>query len=161
MQEPNANIPISRKPELVTTGPFAGWMTWESDSYEKLLGPFCFRVESDGSSLTAFQPDQRHLNSKGILHGGCLLSFADFSLFTIAHTSLKANPTGVSLTMNAEFISPGNLDGIVEARGELLRETGSLAFIRGLLTQKDRTLLSFSGTIKKIRQPLAKNRPLA
>jgi acyl-coenzyme A thioesterase PaaI-like protein len=156
MQGSNNEHAIIRKPQLITSGQFEGWMTWDSDTFENLLGPFCFKVDSDGSSLTAFQPDKRHLNSLGILHGGCLLSFADFSLFTISHHSMKSSTPGVSLTINAEFISPGTLDGIVEARGELLKETGSLAFIRGLLTQRDRTLLSFSGTIKKIRQSPSK-----
>lgn len=57
----------------------------------------------------------------------------------------------VTLTCNSELIGAGDLDGWVEARGEVLRETGSLIFVRGLITQRHRTLLAFSGALKKIR----------
>jgi hypothetical protein len=38
----------------------------------------------------------------------------------------------------------------VEAEGEVLRETRSLIFVRGLISQVSRPLLAFSGTLKKI-----------
>ncbi|MBI1250370.1 MAG: PaaI family thioesterase [Alphaproteobacteria bacterium] len=151
MSESAANLAYGR-PIVLEDGPFKGWTTWGggADPYETLLGPFCYRVEADGSAISAFQPDQRHLNGAGALHGGCLMSFADFSLFSIAHTQLSEGVNSVTLTMNSEFIAAGDCDGWVIARGEVLRETRSVVFIRGLLTQRDKPLLSFSGTLKKI-----------
>jgi acyl-coenzyme A thioesterase PaaI-like protein len=39
---------------------------------------------------------------------------------------------------------------LVAAHGEVLRETRSLIFVRGLITQASRPILAFSGTLKKI-----------
>lgn len=137
---------------LITEGPFAGWSTWSqgADPYETVVGPFCFRVGDDGRAQCAFEPRPHHLNGGGTIHGGLLMSFADFSLFAIAHNALRG-VRAVTLTCNSEFLSAGSLGGNVYAEGEVLRETRSLLFVRGLLSQETRPLLAFSGTLKKIR----------
>jgi len=137
-------------PVVVQSGAFAGWSTWGegSDPYETYIGPFYFRVE-DGTVRCAFEPRPNHLNNSRAIHGGALMSFADFSLFAIAHNALRG-ARAVTLTCNSEFIGAGALDAVVEASGELLRETRSLVFVRGLVTQAGRPLLAFSGTLKKI-----------
>jgi len=138
------------KPITLTEGPFAGWTAWTNgiDPYETLIGPFCSKIE-DGKARCAFQPRHDHLNGGGAIHGGALMSFADFSLFSIAHNALRG-AKAVTLTCNCEFISAGGLEGWIEAGGEVLRETRSLVFVRGLVTQGSRTLLAFSGALKKI-----------
>jgi uncharacterized protein (TIGR00369 family) len=139
------------QPHIVTGGPFAGWTTWSNgaDPFESLAGPFYFRVE-EGEARCAFQPRKDHLNGGGTIHGGALMSFADFSLFAIAHNALRETQA-VTLTCNSEFLSAGTLSGIVESRGDVLRETRSLIFVRGLITQQSQPLLAFSGTLKKIK----------
>ncbi|MEZ5970899.1 MAG: PaaI family thioesterase [Hyphomonadaceae bacterium] len=134
----------------LTEGPFAGWTTWSggSDPYETLIGPFYFRQENGGARCV-FEPKRHHLNGGDSIHGGCLMSFADFSLFAIAHNVLQ-DARAVTMTFNSEFIGAGNLDCWVEARGEVVRDTRSVIFIRGIVTQAERPLLSFSGTLKKI-----------
>ena len=137
-------------PIKLTEGPFAGWMTWGAgaDPYETAIGPFCFRL--DGERLrSAFQPRREHLNGGGKIHGGALMSFADFALFSIAHNALR-NTRAVTLTCNCEFLTAGDLGAVIEADGEVLRSTRSLVFIRGTITQAGRPLLAFSGTLKKI-----------
>ena len=134
----------------LTEGPFAGWTTWSggSDPYETLIGPFYFRQE-DGQARCVFEPKRHHLNGGDAIHGGCLMSFADFSLFAIAHNALR-DSRAVTMTFNSEFIGAGGLDEWVEARGEVVRDTRSVVFVRGIVTQAERPLLSFSGTLKKI-----------
>jgi acyl-coenzyme A thioesterase 13 len=134
----------------VTEGPFAGWTTWSlgSDPYETSIGPFYFRAD-EGRVRCAFQPRREHLNGGGTIHGGALMSFADFALFGIAHNALNGSHA-VTLTCNCEFVGAGALDGVVEAEGEVIRDTRSVIFVRGLVTQASRPLLSFSGTLKKI-----------
>lgn len=138
-------------PFVLKEGPFAGWSTWSegADPYESAIGPFVFRMEN-GKARCAFQPTRNHLNGGGAIHGGALMSFADFSLFVIAREALQ-DARAVTLTFSSEFIGPGGLDALVEARGEVLRETRSVIFVRGLVTQASRPLLAFSGTLKKIR----------
>lgn len=134
----------------LTEGPFAGWTTWSQggDPYETAIGPFYFRTEN-GRARCAFQPRREHLNGGGTIHGGALMSFADFSLFAIAHNAL-AGGHAVTLTFSSEFVGAGALDGMVEAEGDVIRDARSVIFVRGLVTQARRPLLSFSGTLKKI-----------
>jgi acyl-coenzyme A thioesterase PaaI-like protein len=137
-------------PVVLQEGPFAGWTTWSTgaDPYETAIGPFCFRRDG-GRVRCGFQPRRDHLNGGGAIHGGLLMSFADFSLFAIASAELGATKA-VTLTCNSEFIGAGSLGDIVEAEGDVLRATRSLIFVRGLVTQSARPLLAFSGTLKKI-----------
>jgi acyl-coenzyme A thioesterase PaaI-like protein len=137
-------------PILLTEGPFAGWSTWSAggDPFETAIGPFCFKAEG-GRMRSAFQPRREHLNGGGAIHGGALMSFADFALFSIAHNALR-DVRAVTLTCNCEFLSAGDLSAVVEAEGEVLRDTRSLIFVRGMVTQASRPLLAFSGTLKKI-----------
>jgi acyl-coenzyme A thioesterase PaaI-like protein len=136
-------------PTTLTDGPFAGWMTWGngSDPFETLAGPFFFKVGADGHARAAFQPERKHLNGARSLRGGLLMSFADFCLFGFAHAALEGQP-GVTLTFNSEFVAAGDLDGWVEGEGRVIRRTRSVIFVQGLLSQRARPLLAFSGTIK-------------
>ncbi|HCK85406.1 MAG TPA: thioesterase [Hyphomonadaceae bacterium] len=146
----NASPPNAGNPVILADGPFAGWTTWSkgADPYETAIGPFCFRVEA-GKVRCAFQPRRDHLNNSGAIHGGALMSFADFALFAIAHNAL-AGASAVTITCNCEFLSAGGLDRMVEAEGEVLRAGRSLIFARGLIRQNEIPLLAFSGTLKKI-----------
>lgn len=137
----------------LTDGPFKGWISWGQgqDPYETLVGPFAYRAHGDGTLEIAFQPERRHLNGANAIHGGCLMSFADFALFAIAHHSLKGGVMAVTLTCNSEFLAAGDQEGWVTAEGEVLKETGSLIFVRGVLKQRANPILAFSGTLKKIK----------
>lgn len=135
---------------VLKDGPFAGWKTWSggADPYETAIGPFCFR-DDEPRIRAAFLPTRDHCNGGGAIHGGALMSFADFSLFVIARKEL-ATTRAVTLTFNSEFIAAGAPDVMVEATGEVLRATRSVIFVRGQLSQNGRALLAFSGTLKKI-----------
>jgi uncharacterized protein (TIGR00369 family) len=147
--EPKTEAPYGN-PIVLSEGPFQGWTSWGAgaDPFETAMGPFCFRAEGEHIRC-AFQPRREHLNGAGAIHGGALMSFADFSLFAIAYNVLT-DVKAVTLTCNCEFLSAGGLGPWVEARGEVLQQTRSLVFVRGILTQDDRALLAFSGTLKKM-----------
>lgn len=139
-------------PQKLSEGPMAGWWTWGlgADPYETLVGPFAFRRDEDGRYRAGFAPQQRHLNGAGAIHGGCLMSFADFALFAIANDSLKGGQMAVTLTCNSEFLGAGGLEGLVEAMGEVTRETRSLIFVQGKVIQNGQAILAFSGVLKKL-----------
>lgn len=138
---------------LMEDGPFKGWRTWygqeKGDPFETHIGPLCYKVAPDGRVRCAFEPRREHLNGSGNIHGGALMSFADFSLFCIGHAVLEGG-SSVTLTMNSEFIAAGKLGALVEAEGDVLRQTRSIVFIRGLVTQAGKPILSYSGTLKKL-----------
>jgi len=85
-----------------TSGEFAGWWTWTRDHYEVHNGPFWHR-EENGKVRGVFRVEQKHINGGGAVHGGCLMTFADYCLFAIANTVLHEG-RGVTLSFATEFI---------------------------------------------------------
>lgn len=130
-------------------GRLEGYSTWEGlDPCEDYMGPFYFKKGEDGEVRCAFVAETKHTNSGGTTHGGLLMTFADFSLFAIAQDSLDTG-FGVTISLNGEFVSAGNLGDFVEARGRVVRSTRSLVFVQGEVVVGDKTLLNYSGIIKK------------
>ena len=138
-------------PRLIETGDWAGWRTWSGlDPFEDQSGPFYFREGEDGRVTTAFRAETKHMNGGGFMHGGCMMTFADFSLFAIAWKEL-ADTRAVTVSLNGEFIGPARPGDLVTATGEVIKAGGSLLFIRGLVATGTGPMLNFSGVIKKIR----------
>lgn len=134
----------------VTQGPFQGWKTWPEEPFEHdTAGPFYFRIDETGP-VCAFRAEHKHMNSGGVMHGGCLMTFADYALFGIAHNHMGENDYGLTIAFNAEFLSGPKVGQLIEARGEVLRAGRSIIFVRGLVTANSEPALNFSGTIKKV-----------
>ena len=134
----------------ITEGEWAGWRNWGADQFEDMTGPFVYRVEDGGKVRCAFRAEKKHMNGGGFMHGGCMMTFADFALFAIAWQELR-DVRAVTVSLNGEFISAGAVGDMVEATGEIVKAGGSLVFIRGTLRVADRPLMTFSGVIKKIK----------
>ena len=137
--------------QVITEGEWAGWRTWGHDPFESHNGPFVFREEEDGRVRCCFRAEEKHMNGAGFMHGGCLMTFADYALFCIATREL-AGGGGVTLTMNSEFVSSGEKGELIEATGEVVKAGASVIFIRGQITAAERTLMTFSGVIKRVKR---------
>jgi uncharacterized protein (TIGR00369 family) len=134
---------------IAGVGEWDGWtLIVGGDPYEDLSGPFYMRDEGDGTRRSAFKVETKHLNGSGNLHGGCLMTFADFSLFMIAHETLQGVES-VTVSLNGEFVGPAREGDLVKCAGEVVRAGRSMVFIRGLITCAGSPLLSFSGVVKK------------
>ena len=134
--------------KLITEGEWAGWSQWQSDAFETRAGPFYERVEG-GEGVTAFRAGPEHMNGGGFMHGGCLMTFADSALFTIARPAM-AGSFGVTVNLSGDFLDSARVGEFVEARGVITRAARSLVFVRGLATADARPVLSFTGIIKKV-----------
>lgn len=149
-------VRIGHGPKVVTSGEFAGWMSWAGqDAFEDQSGPYFFREHEDGSVRCAFRAAPKHMNGGGFMHGGCMMTFADFCLFAISHpVRAKAGEQGpsVTVTLNGEFAGSAKVGDLVEATGEVVRLGGSLIFLRGLVFTGASPMLSFSGVIKKVKR---------
>ena len=135
----------------VTEGEWAGWYTWVPvDDFEDHTGPFYCRPEQ-GGYLCGFIPEAKNRNGGGNIHGGALMTFADYALFMGA---LGADPAlhGVTLTMNCEFIGAAEPGRLLTARTEIVREGHSIVFARGTIDDEGRPVLTFSATIKKLKR---------
>ncbi|MCW1383414.1 PaaI family thioesterase [Novosphingobium sp. KCTC 2891] len=135
----------------VADGPFTGWWQWRpEDPFEGLAGPFSVKRDETGRILCGFMPEAKSLNGHGMVHGGCLMTFADFALFMIAAEDGEV-VHGVTVTMSSEFVSGAPAGTPLLAQGEIVRKGGGLIFARGMITCEGRNVLAFSGTIKRVK----------
>jgi uncharacterized protein (TIGR00369 family) len=143
--------PFTRRPDLLiaTEGEFAGWRTWSRDTFESNNGPFWHKIEDDGVRC-AFRAEAKHLNGLGHVHGGCLMTFADYCLFALAAHELQG--PAVTVSFSCDFLDAAYEGELIETMGEVTRAGGSLIFVRGLLKTGERSVFSFSGTIKRVKK---------
>lgn len=136
----------------ISEGPWAGWQHWEPvDDFEEHSGPFYCKRDADGTMLCGFLPDAKNRNGGGNIHGGALMTFADYVLFMVA---MGADPDlhGVTLTMNSEFVGAAEPGRLLTGRGEIVRAGFSIVFVRGTIDDDGRAVLTFSATIKKLKK---------
>jgi uncharacterized protein (TIGR00369 family) len=130
-----------------TRGEFAGWQIWPSDRWEMNGGPFYLRTELDGSKRAAFRAAEKHMNSLGSMHGGAMMTFADFFTFALADPS--ADEATVTVSLNSEFVRGAVVGDLVEATGECVKRGRNLIFTRGLLSTGGKTMMNFSAVLMR------------
>lgn len=135
----------------VTAGKFAGWQQLSDVNFNEHVGPFYHRINEDGKVHCAFPTKRKTLNNNNVVHGGALLTFADYCLYVIASTYAECSV--VTVTLNGEFAGPVEAEAIVEASGHVFSAGRSLIFARGLCTVGERHVLNFSGVLKRIKRP--------
>jgi len=140
-------------PRLVTEGDFAGWRTWPGDPFESQSGPFYFREEADGTIRCAFRAEAKHMNGGGFMHGGCVLTFADFCLFAIAGKELEGGHS-VTVSLGGEFVGTAHVGDLIECTGEVVKAGKSMVFVRGLISTGGEPMLPFSGVVKRVTRRL-------
>ncbi|MGI9169197.1 MAG: PaaI family thioesterase [Caulobacteraceae bacterium] len=138
-------------PVEIEEGEWAGWRIWSNDPYERLSGPFFCRRGEGGDMICAFRAEEKHMNNSGAVHGGCLLTFADYALYCIGAEAL-AGAGSVTASLNAEFVDAARLGEVIESSGEVTRAGGSLVFIRGMISAAGRPLMSYSAIVKRVRR---------
>jgi uncharacterized protein (TIGR00369 family) len=141
--------------EHITEGPNAGWTRWRRDPdgrFASMLGDFFFRQAADMSVHCKMETDRKHSNGLGYIHGGFIMSFIDMAMFAFIYRQLE-NHAAVTLSCATDFLSAGIVGKPIEASGEILKETGKMLFVRGLVTQDGVNVASFTGTMRKIPRP--------
>ncbi len=135
--------------EVVPEGEFAGWVLSPfNENFNGLVGPYYYRADDPANVKVAFKAEKRHLNGGGSIHGGCLLTMADTSLFVFALPHLS-DGSAVTVQLDAQFQAPGREGDIVIATGEITRAGKTLIFGRGELRAGDKLLLSFTGILAR------------
>ncbi|WP_416909202.1 MAG: PaaI family thioesterase [Polymorphobacter sp.] len=138
--------------EIIPDGPNAGWTRWRRDPdgrFASMLGDFMFRQTESGDVVCRMETDRRHSNGLGYIHGGFIMSFIDMAMFSFIFRQLD-NSAAVTLSCATDFLSAGIVGKPIEASGEILKETGKMLFVRGLVTQEGVNVASFTGTMRKI-----------
>ena len=99
------------------------------DPFEIHVGPV-YEQGLPGSKRYALRVDARHVNMRGVVHGGMYLTFADAALGQAAWDATAHAPS-VTLSMQAQFSRSAYLGDLIEVMPEVTRKTQALLFIRG------------------------------
>jgi len=109
-----------------------GWKTRALPGFFGTVGPMWTKKEA-GVWAYAFLADERHLNPAGIVHGGMLCTLLDHGLSAIAWEANGRKPC-VTVAFDVQFLASARPGDFVVARGEIVRQTSSLVFMRGALS---------------------------
>ena len=135
-----------------------GWHTWnivDPSRYNgQVLQPLIVRREqaADGTAMVRLrmQPRQKHANLLDGVHGGVTLGLCDVVLFAAIRILLDLDSSGaVTLDMSTQFLAAGKIGTPLDATAEILRETGRLVFLRGMIEQDGNRIAAFSATVRK------------
>lgn len=138
--------------EQITDGDYAGWTRWRRDAdgrFASMLGDYYFRLNDAGVVECRMETERKHSNGLGYLHGGFIMSFIDMAMFAFIFRQLE-NSAAVTLSCATDFLSAGIVGKPIEASGEILKETGKMLFVRGLVTQEGEKIASFTSTMRKV-----------
>ena len=127
----------------------AGWTpdVTPDDHFVHLVGPLLTRM--DGETLRyAFLAEQKHMSRFNRLHGGMLLFLADKAMSVTAWELIGRPKLFATIQLDLQFLGTVAKDSLVEARCELIRKTGSLAFMSGRLMVGDEVVASATGVWK-------------
>lgn len=104
------------------------------DPFETHLGPFYEKslAEEDGTfrRLIAFRADARHVDARGFVHGGMLMTFADMALGGCVWNACGRRPC-VTLSQQSHFLQPARAGGWIECHAGLTCKTRSVLFVQG------------------------------
>ncbi len=133
-----------------------------SDPFEDRIGPFFFHIGADARVADAVHcvlpTHAAHANYAGGVHGGALLTFADYALCLIAGRAADGGTNSsfaLTVSIACEFVDAAKIGPPLEARGEPLQVTGRLAFARGRITQEGRTVALWSGVCRHVARAKA------
>ena len=79
------------------------------------------------------------------------MTFADFALCLVATHDLPGERC-ITVSFHCDLVAPGEAGDLVESEGEIVKRTGSLAFVRGRVFVNERTLASYSAVVKRLRR---------
>lgn len=123
-----------------------GW-----DSYEDRSGPMYETRDDITPKRCAILLEPHHCNTFGIVHGGLMMTFADFAIFAAAREAIGPNG-GVTVSMTSDFVAAARAGELLQATVDVTQATRSMVFVRGREYVDDRTVLTFSAVIKKMRE---------
>ena len=150
---------MSFKDDVFEHGPCPdnpGWNRWDLKDETlfngAVMGKLITRVDDDGKARLRMFPERRHCNLQGIIHGAITLSLIDIALFVTMHRIGTGNAgPSVTLELSSQFVGGGDPARPLDAVTEIVRETGKLVFVRGLVVQEADVVASFSGIVRKMQ----------
>jgi uncharacterized protein (TIGR00369 family) len=118
-----------------------------SGGFNKYVGPL-FRLSDGGRDgqmkRYCFIAREQHMNAAGTVHGGMLMTFMDVAMSRTSRVMTGAKSLS-TVSLNCDFVGPGRLGDVIEARVRVARSTRTLVFMAGEIVTGERTLLIGTG----------------
>ncbi|NGM23904.1 PaaI family thioesterase [Roseomonas stagni] len=127
-----------------------GWEQTDAWGLPEFLRPMWMRPDETGFSC-GFQPSPALNNGRGVIHGGILATYMDHSLGRTVREAVGRVPIA-TIQLDLHYLAPGDVTQFVTVKGDITRQTRSIVFIRGTLTQNGKPVLSANG-IWKVLSP--------
>lgn len=138
---------------LIEEGPWKGWRAWHARPEGRFvdgLGDVFYRLDIP-VVRTAIETARKHANGLGYLHGGFLMAFVDVAMMATARAALEQG-AAVTLNSSVDFLSPGTVGEPLEAAGRIVKETGRLIWVAGMLSQNSgkAEICQWHGMLRKV-----------
>src|ERR1700710_754901 len=121
----------------------AGWTAINEDPMPGGLGTTWRKRQGDGWAY-GLLTRKDHANRNGVIHGGILVAFADHTLGNVADT-VADGARHATIQLNTHFLAAVEPGEFLELRGEVTRSTGSMAFVRAIVSAGQKDVLAVDG----------------
>ena len=118
-----------------------------SSAFLDAVGPLYQGEAADGSLILGLRIEARHCNRRGFAHGGLLVTLADLVLgYSLGSAGGQRGLLTVNLT--TDFAGAAQIGQWVEARADVQKAAGSLAFANCYVTADGKRIVRASGIFK-------------
>jgi acyl-coenzyme A thioesterase 13 len=112
--------------------------------FNALVGPLYERRRRGAELSIGLHVAQKHLNSRGICHGGVLATLADLALGYAMHAKGDGKAAFVTAHLAVDYAGAAKLGDWIEAQVEIQRLGSRLAFANCYLVSGERRLVRAS-----------------
>lgn len=125
-----------------------GWKPMTDDGFIGHVGPIF--VKRDGSGpLYGFLTEGKHRNTRGVVQGGMLMTFADRAMGQSIRDTFGPTPIA-TIQFDMHFVSRCGIDEVVTTRPKIVRSTASIVFVECELMAGNRTIATAKGLWKRL-----------
>lgn len=125
-----------------------GWKVFAvTGGFEELVGPLYWRRDDGGAVRYGFRAAARHANPRGVVHGGMLMSFADYVLGSTVWVAVEKRPCATA-SLNCDFLAAAQVGDWIEGEAAVTRRGASLVFVQATLRTEEREVLTANGVWK-------------
>jgi acyl-coenzyme A thioesterase PaaI-like protein len=127
-----------------------GWIQESTPAFLTLIGPI-WRKQANTQTVFGLLAELRHANHRRIVHGGTLMTLANYAAERICALSTDAKAQA-TIQIDVQFVSASEIGDFIISGWEIVRRTSSLVFMRGDLSAGSRRIAAVSG-VWKIAKP--------
>lgn len=113
-----------------------------------LIGPFFQKREGD-SLVIGLRIEPKHTNSRGLAHGGVLLTLADIALGYCTAFSVEPPAALATASLSADFAGPARVGDWLTAHVDVQKLGGQLAFASAYLCVNGKRIVRTSGVFAR------------